>query len=84
MKDNIINIDILNDESIILDIKDNSLLDIDIGNFVDSGEKDYNRLINKPKINNVLLIENRTSEELKLQEKMNEITNQEIDDIIFG
>lgn len=45
---------------------------------------EYPPLINKPKINDVTLLGNKTSEELHLQHKMNEITPQEIDKIIYG
>lgn len=44
----------------------------------------YPGLTNKPQINNVTLLGNKTSEELYLQHQMDEITPQEIDKIIYG
>ena len=44
----------------------------------------YEELNNKPKINNVEVIGSKDGEEYKLQNKMDEITEQEIDNIIFG
>lgn len=48
------------------------------------GTTDYNALTSKPQINSVTLIGNKTSEEIKVQGLMDEITNQEIDNIIYG
>lgn len=44
----------------------------------------YEALTNKPQINDVTLIGNKTSHELKLQDEMDEITAQDIDNIIYG
>ena len=44
----------------------------------------YPALPEKPQINGVTLIGNKIDEELHLQHKMNEITPQEIDKIIYG
>ena len=46
--------------------------------------EDYEELINIPSINEVPLIKNKTSKDLHVQHEMDEITNQEIDNIIFG
>lgn len=46
--------------------------------------EDDKQLINRPSINDVVLIGNKTGEDLKLQDEMTEITEQEIDNIIFG
>lgn len=50
-----------------------------------TGTSDYNRLLNKPKINSVELIDNKTSDELGLQEKGDyantRVTNIEIDNL---
>lgn len=45
---------------------------------------DYEYLSNKPKINGVVLIGNKSSEDIHVQHEMDEITNQEIDTIIYG
>ena len=46
--------------------------------------RDYNRLTNKPKINSIELVGDKSSEDLFLQSKMEDMSLQEIDDIIFG
>lgn len=48
------------------------------------GSDNYNELSNKPKINSVELASNKTGGDLGLQDKMAEITNSEIDTIVFG
>lgn len=50
-----------------------------IGTFT---EKDYEKLSNKPKINNVELIGNKNLEDLDIQEKMDYLTNMEIEQLI--
>lgn len=45
---------------------------------VGSAEKDYNSLSNKPSINNVTLVGNKTTEDLKIKANVDKITNQEI------
>ena len=61
-------------------VKDRIELELQRG----GGSNNYNTLTNKPQINSVTLIGNKTGEELNLQDKMKEITNQEIDTIIYG
>lgn len=56
-------------------------LDIDPGQ---EGTDDYNVLRNHPYINNEEVIGNKTSKDYKLQDEMDEISNQEIDEILFG
>lgn len=53
---------------------------------VESSNYNYNKLNEDtlPQINNVMLKGNRTSSELHVQEYMDQITDQDIDDIIFG
>lgn len=48
------------------------------------GTYDYNELINQPQINGVTLIGNRTSTEIHVQGIMDEITEQDIDIVIYG
>ncbi len=67
-------------------------IDIDIGSSpADIGfelkegvipEKDYEKLINRPRINSVILTGNKTSEELGLQDELPLMTRQEIRNII--
>lgn len=47
-------------------------------------DKDYNKFYNKPQINGVELIGNKLSKEIHVQHEMDEITNQEIDQIIYA
>lgn len=44
----------------------------------------YNRLYDKPQINGVELVGNKTSPEIHVQHEMDEITEQEIDNIIYA
>lgn len=44
----------------------------------------YNRLYDKPSINDVELVGNKTDVELHLQHIMDDITEQEIDNIIYA
>lgn len=64
---------------------DSTELIVSVGSeIIISETTDYNKLINKPQINSVELIGNKTGEELNLQDKMTAITEQDIDNIIFG
>ena len=49
-----------------------------------SGTNNYEKLINKPQINNIELLGNKTSKQLKLQDEMDLITEQDIDEIMYG
>lgn len=44
----------------------------------------YSLLTEKPKINNVTLIGNKVSEDLGLEPTINDITEQDIDNLIYG
>lgn len=46
------------------------------------GTNNYNNLNNKPKINNVELVGNKTSKDLKIQDEMESLTNMEIEEIL--
>lgn len=45
---------------------------------------DYNKLINLPKINDVELIGNKSSSELKLQGEMEALSNMDIENLLKG
>ena len=45
---------------------------------------DYNELVNKPQINSVELIGNKLSEDLGLEPTIHDITEQDIDNLIYG
>lgn len=44
----------------------------------------YKRLYDKPSINGVTLIDDKTSADIHVQHEMDEITNQDIDNIIYA
>lgn len=48
----------------------------------ETGTSDYNKLNNKPQINNVILQDNKTAKQLGLQEEMESLTNLEIEEIL--
>lgn len=48
------------------------------------GTSNYEKLKNKPSINSVELIGNKTSDDLKLQGKMESITAHDIDVLMYG
>lgn len=81
---------ILEEETIFDEIElqeESSLGDLKMDIIVEgSGTSDYRKLKNKPKINNVELIDNKTSDELGLQEKGDypeeTLTNIEIENLI--
>lgn len=56
--------------------------DVDMGYI--GGNLSYLPLTDKPSINFVELIGNKTSDDLGLQEEINDITEQDIDFIIYG
>lgn len=56
--------------------------EIDAWNAGTQGNNDYNLAINKPSINSVELKNNKTSSDLGLQDKMNAMTNSDIQNII--
>lgn len=49
-----------------------------------TGNNDYRLLSNKPQINSITLLGNKTSEELGLEPTINDITEQDIDNIIYA
>lgn len=49
-----------------------------------SGTSNYNSLINKPKINGVTVIGEKLGADYYLQDKISDITEQDIDNIIYG
>lgn len=71
-----------------IELDNNEELDISIGDSVEIiniGTNNYNQLINKPSINDVELIGNKTLDNLGIQEKGNyantRVTNLEIDNL---
>lgn len=83
---NIYDIDIeLENNNIDIDITDEENIEFEVNATDKSGTSNYNYLYNKPKINSVELIGNKSSDELNLQEKGNyansKVTNIEIDNL---
>ena len=66
------------------DFKQTENLTAELGEVIKVSTTDYNELFNKPQINGVTLIGNKTSEEIKVQGKMQDIQESEIDQIIYG
>lgn len=58
--------------------------DINLSLGESKGTTNYVALSNKPQINDVTLIGNKTSKELHLEHELDVITPQEIDTMIFG
>ena len=48
------------------------------------GTSNYEDLMNKPQINDITLIGNKTSKQLKLQDEMTSLTNMEIERLLGG
>lgn len=58
--------------------------DGNVGAMMNIGTTDYPELSNKPSINSVTLVGDKTSNDLGLQDSMSYITEQQIDRILFG
>lgn len=72
----------LNDEDdLALNLEDDSELHLNLEEAVPSVMKDYEKLTNKPRINGVELIGDKTSKQLKIKET-EPLTNLEIEEII--
>lgn len=67
----------------VIDEQDESL-DFTIDNYINVASTDYLDLINKPQINGVTLVGNKTSAEIHVQDPIGDISNQDIDNMIFG
>lgn len=58
-------------------------LDFTIDPYVNVASTNYNDLINKPQINGVTLIGNKTSQEIHVQDRMDAATVAEIEAILY-
>lgn len=45
---------------------------------------DYKKLDNKPRINSITLVGDKTAEDLQLQKRMDELTEEDIDQMMYG
>ena len=79
---NTINMIIPSPKGIDMSIPENKGLDLSITKGAGGGA--YPPLTEKPMINHEVLLGDKTSEELHLQDYMNIITEQDIDNIIYG
>ena len=79
------NIDFDNNTSIDVNILNSGEVDFTMEGQV-PGTTNYNLLTNKPQINEVTLIGNKSSEDLHLQDEMDYLTNMEIEELLnnFG
>lgn len=75
----------IEESKVSFNLEDESLsFDLDSQYGGSGGTSNYNSLTNKPKINGVTVIGDKTSSDYFLQDLMNDITEQEIDNILFG
>ena len=72
------------EESLDFSIDDEESLDFTTDDYVNIVSTDYNELINHPYINEVKVIGHKTGPDYGLQNLMDEITPQQIDNIIYG
>lgn len=77
---------VIDDDSQGLDftMDDDDSLDFTVDDFVNVATTDYNELLNLPYINEVKVIGHKTGPDYGLQNLMDEITPQQIDNIIYG
>ncbi len=79
-----INISFGKTEQIEVGLGKQQILQAKIGRFSGGGTGSYPPLSEKPSINNVVLLGNKTAEDLFLQEEIEDITEQDIDAMIYG
>ena len=77
---------VIDDDSQGLDftMDDDDSLDFTMDAYINVASTDYNELINHPYINEVKVIGHKTGPDYGLQNLMDEITPQQIDNIIYG
>lgn len=71
-----------NDIEEFVTIEENSKEILTLDENTSSGTTDYNYLVNQPKINDVTLVGNKTSSELKLQDEMEALSNIDIENLL--
>ena len=65
-------------------LKQETPLRVNFGQVQQIHSDNYEDLYNKPQINDITLIGNKTSTQLKLQHEMQELSDSDIDDVIYG
>lgn len=83
LKTEVINMDFGKMDNIDFDLQGSGQIDFSMDDKC-CGTTNYEYLSNKPQINGVTLIGNKLDYELYLQHQMDEITPQDIDNIIYG
>lgn len=73
----------MNESNVRLEIQRNQGIDLNLSP-KNITRENYEYLTKKPSINGVTLIGDKSSSELNLEDKLDFITEQEIDEIIFG
>ena len=71
----------MENEIVIVEKKEKEIVNIEEGTST-GGTNNYNNLVNKPSINNVILEGKKTSKDLNLQETMTALTNLELEEIL--
>lgn len=80
---NAISLDIAKNKNISLGLPQSTGIDLSVGSG-SGGTSNYEMLNNKPRINGVELVGNKSSEDILVQALMSEVTPQDIDKIIYG
>lgn len=83
-RSNDIYIEILDKPSMNIDFASSETLNIDIDQSRSGYTTNYNVLANKPQINNIELIGNKSSKQLGLQDTLDMAEKHDIDDILYG
>ena len=71
----------MENEIVIVEKKEKEIVNIEEGTST-GGTNNYNNLVNKQSINNVILEGKKTSKDLNLQETMTALTNLELEEIL--
>ena len=71
----------MENEIVMVEKKEKEIVNIEEGTST-GGTNNYNNLVNKPSINNVILEGKKTSKDLNLQETMTALTNLELEEIL--
>ena len=80
----VITLNILDEDDILLGLDDSGPISLIVDDAPGSSGGNYNKLNNKPSINGFTVIGDKISSDYKLQDEMEEITIQDIDNMIYG
>lgn len=79
-----ITLDISDVDDILLGLSEDGPISLLVDDSPGSSGGDYNKLNNKPSINGVTVIGDKFSNDYGLQDEMDEITIQDIDNMLYG